>query len=131
MKIVSEKISPFELMIRIRVFKGRDLVYGSGISEILQLTSKYHSLHKASKEMRMDYKKALRIVDRAEKELGEKILIRSIGGVGGGGSDLTEFGVRLVKEYIELENEIKEKIEIIAEKHLNNWEKINKKEISS
>lgn len=122
MRIVNEKLSPYELSIRIRVFKGNKLLYGTGISEILQLTNNYHSLHSASKEMGMDYKKALRIVGRAEKELGEKILVRSIGGVGGGGSTLTEFGVRLLDSYISLEKELEEEIEKIAESHLSKWE---------
>ena len=62
-------------------------------SEILCITF----TNKACKEMRMSYSKAYKIIQRAEKDLGYKLLIGKTGGTGGGGSELTAEAMELVK----------------------------------
>lgn len=94
------------LGVRLRIRKEEDLVYGSGISELLQRCEERRSLHAAAKEMRMPYRKALFVVKRAEEGFGQKILEKTIGGVGGGGSRLTDFGRDLVARFTRLEADV-------------------------
>lgn len=98
--------SRFTVDVRIRLFDRDDLAYGKGINRLLQLCGHHRSLHKAAEEMRMSYRKALQIVQRAEKCFGRPLLDRSIGGRDGGGSTLTAFGERLVAAFSKIEADV-------------------------
>ncbi len=98
--------SPYSVDVRVRIRKDDTVVYGTGISELLLKTDQLKSLNAAAKELGMPYRKALFIVTRAEEEFGKKILEKSIGGVGGGGSRLTEFGHYLVYQFHVMEEEV-------------------------
>lgn len=101
-----ENKNNFNVTIRIR-FKDDDVVvYGNGISQLLQLTDKHHSIHAAAKEMNMSYPKALSIIKRAEEHFHEKLLIKKVGGVEGGGSFLTDFGAMLVYQFAILQQDV-------------------------
>ena len=52
--------------------------------------------------------KAAKMMKKAEKQLGFKLLERRIGGSGGGGSKLTEEGRELLKKYRELTRRVQE-----------------------
>ena len=47
----------------------------------------------------MSYVKALRILNRLERKLGKKILVRKIGGATRGGTALTPFAEEFVERY--------------------------------
>lgn len=102
----TEGTSQYSVDVRVRIRKDETVVYGTGISELLLKTDQLKSLNAAAKELGMPYRKALFIVTRAEEEFGKKILEKSIGGVGGGGSRLTEFGHYLVYQFHVLEEEV-------------------------
>jgi len=72
---------------------------GIGLIWLLENIDKYKSINKASNEMNMSYIKALKILNRLEKNLNNKLIIRTNGGNGGGGSSLTEFGKSFLKKY--------------------------------
>lgn len=102
-----EATDKLRLDVRVRFYDDDDtLVYGKGINRLLQLCSRCHSLHKAADEMQMSYRKALQIVQRAEKCFGQPLLVRTIGGREGGGSRLTPFAERLVAAFSGLESEL-------------------------
>ncbi len=96
----------FTVDVRVRLFAGDTLAYGKGINRLLHLCREYHSLHKAAEEMRMSYRKALQIVQRAERCFNRPLLERSIGGKDGGGSRLTAFGEELVAAFSAIEAEL-------------------------
>ena len=56
----------------------------------------------------LSYSKASKMMKKAEKQLGFKLLERRIGGSGGGGSRLTEEGRDLLKKYRELTRRVQE-----------------------
>jgi molybdate transport system regulatory protein len=64
--------------------------WGGGIMALLRRTEELGSLNAAAKDLGMAYTKALKLLRRAEAGFGCKLLERRIGGVGGGGSVLTE-----------------------------------------
>ena len=57
------------------------------------------SLRSASISMGLAYTKALRMINKAEKELGFSLTKRSTGGRSGGGSTLTPEGKEWLKKY--------------------------------
>lgn len=96
----------FNVTVRIRFNDGDTVVYGNGISKLLQLTDKHSSIHAAAKEMGISYPKALNIIKRAEEHFNEKLLVKKVGGVEGGGSKLTDFGKILVYQFKVLEQDV-------------------------
>lgn len=74
-------------------------IFGLGPYKLLLLIDELGSLNKAAKEMKISYSKALDILNKAEIELGIKLLDKEVGGIDGGGSALTEDGMKIVAKY--------------------------------
>lgn len=64
------------------------------------------SLHRAAQGMKMSYSKAHRLIRGLEANLQRKLLVRQIGGDGGGGSTLTPFARTLIRLYEALESKV-------------------------
>lgn len=90
--------------------KDESKVFGKGPKELLLRTEKMGSLRKAAISMNMSYSKAWNLISNLEKSLGYKILDKTIGGVDGGSSNLTEEGKTLIAKYEELERRVEEAI---------------------
>ncbi|HLQ39998.1 MAG TPA: LysR family transcriptional regulator [Tetragenococcus sp.] len=82
----------------LRLKKG-EIFFGPGVSDVLVLVEKNGSLSKAAQEMNMSYNKAWRIVQKAEKQWGAKLIESQVGGTQGGGSQLTAEGKDLAEKY--------------------------------
>lgn len=95
---------------RIWLAKDETKIFGKGPKELLQRTEKMGSLRKAAISMNMSYSKAWNLISNLEKALNIKILDKTIGGVDGGSSTLTEEGKELIDKYEELEKRIEETI---------------------
>ncbi len=93
----------------LRLKKG-EIFFGPGVLDVLNLVHKNGSLSQAAKEMEMSYNKAWRIVQKAEKLWGKKLIVSQIGGSQGGGSRLTQEGKKLVKKYENFEKEANQKV---------------------
>lgn len=74
-------------------------VFGYGIYQLLRYVRILGSLSKACHAMKIPYQKASMIIDRCEKHFDEKIIIRTSGGAGGGGSEISAFGQGLMNRY--------------------------------
>ena len=83
-------------------------VFGPGPRELLKRVSTTGSLSAAAAQMSMAYTKALRLVKTAERSFGFKLVERRIGGVGGGGSQLTSEAQELLARYDAWEREVQE-----------------------
>ncbi len=73
--------------------------FGPGIAQLLRLVESTGSLNQAAKTMELSYSKAWKILRNAERLLGISFLERTIGGVHGGGSQLTQEGRRFLERY--------------------------------
>ena len=73
--------------------------FGEGPYCLLVETEKSGSLHTSAKTMGMSYSKAHKLIKNAENVLGFSILERTVGGINGGGSYLTEKGKEWVSKY--------------------------------
>lgn len=74
-------------------------IFGPGPAELLRRVREHGSLRAASISMGMAYTKALALMRRAEKGLGVKLTMRTIGGTGGGGSVPTPEADALLEAY--------------------------------
>lgn len=73
--------------------------FGAGPYRLLCGIARKGSLRAAAAEMGMAYTKALKILRRAEEQLGYPLTERAAGGKGGGGSCLTEEAKELIIQY--------------------------------
>lgn len=80
--------------------------FGPGPAELLQFIAETGSISKAAKSMGMSYKKAWDIVDRLNTRGQQPFVIAHKGGEKGGGAELTESGVKMLKAYVKLKKEL-------------------------
>ena len=73
--------------------------FGKGVAQLLLLTREKGSLSAAYKSMGMAASKAWKILNRAEADLGVKLVERKSGGKQGGGSHLTLEGEDILNRY--------------------------------
>ena len=76
--------------------------FGAGLLCLLEGIDRNGSIQQAAKEMNLSYVKALKILNRVERELGEKLLIRQKGGANRGKSELTPFAREFSAEFSKL-----------------------------
>lgn len=92
--------------IQIRLAKD-DIFFGPGVLTLLKLIDEHESLLTAAKAMNLSYTKANKMIKGSEDALELKLLDKRIGGVGGGGSSLTQEGIEFMESYVNFEKEIK------------------------
>ena len=91
--------------------------FGEGPYQLLKRVEKTNSLHEAAHQMGMAYSKAWKLIQTMEKRLGFALLDKKIGGLSGGGSQVTSKGKELMKRYGQFEKEAKKAIENAYQKH--------------
>jgi molybdate transport system regulatory protein len=92
---------------RIRIdFEGRRSI-GIGKIELLEGIAAAGSLAEAARRMRMSYRRAWLLLEDMNASFESPVAKTSVGGRGGGGVRLTDFGKRLVLAYRTLEAEVK------------------------
>lgn len=79
--------------------ENREKFFGEGPYRLLRGVEQTGSLRSAAAAMGMAYSKALRILKHAEEVLGFPLTSRSVGGVSGGGSRLTDEGKEWIEKY--------------------------------
>lgn len=72
---------------------------GIGLVWLLRRIQKFKSIHRAAADMELSYVKALNILNDLEKNLGQRVVIRTRGGASRGGAELTPFAERYIAEY--------------------------------
>jgi len=109
------KKPPKKLFIRSKVWiedQYGNVVFGLGRIKILEAVDRLGSLHAAAKELKMGYRAIWGRIGATEKRLGELLLVRTIGGSSGGGSQLTPFARMLLDQFSELHREIRQHSDI-------------------
>lgn len=77
-----------------------EAVFGDGLAELLEEIDKHHSILEAAEVLDMSYRYALHRLTLAEERLGEALVTRLRGGAkGGGSSEVTDYGKKLVARY--------------------------------
>lgn len=111
---------PLDFKIHLKLSKS-EACFGLGVAKLLLLVEETGSLNMAAGKMNMAYSKANKIVKNAEKRLGFKLLARRIGGVNGGGSELTLEGKELTHRFMEFQREANELSRELFEKYFSDF----------
>lgn len=92
---------------------------GEGKVQLLKAIDQTGSLSKAAKSIGISYKKAWHLIDSVNKTAKKPVTINSIGGKGGGGTELTAYGMSLVRAFEEMNRECWEFLDVQLEKIKN------------
>ncbi|SFD04754.1 winged helix-turn-helix domain-containing protein [Algibacter pectinivorans] len=92
----------YKIKSRIWIEADNNVLLGEGRVHLLKAIQKTGSLSKAAKSLDISYKKAWQLLDSVNKSAKKPVTINSIGGKGGGGAELTEYGQALVKAFDEI-----------------------------
>ena len=92
-------------------------VVGSGRCRLLRAIERMGSLSAAAEELGISYRKAWGDLKRAERHIGRKLIVKSRGGAGGGKTELTPEGRKLLEAY----TGFKEDVEMYAMDSYERW----------
>lgn len=76
---------------------------GPGRVRLLELIGELGSIAKAAKAMDMSYKRAWYLLDAFGACFGEPLVVRQLGGKGGGSAQLTKLGLEVIARYRAME----------------------------
>ncbi len=82
------------------------LVLGPGRLRIFDSIQRTGSIHAAAKDLGMSYRAVWGKIKATEERLGKTLLVKSVGGLAGGGSQLTPKAVALVEAYRNMQNHL-------------------------
>ncbi|TXG35346.1 winged helix-turn-helix domain-containing protein [Seonamhaeicola maritimus] len=92
----------YKIKSRIWIESENNVLLGEGRVHLLKAIQDTGSLSKAAKSLNISYKKAWQLLDSVNKSAKKPVTINSIGGKGGGGAQLTEYGASLIKAFDEI-----------------------------
>jgi molybdate transport system regulatory protein len=91
------------LDVRLRIDFGPASSIGPGKIALLEHIDRVGSLSQAARELGLSYRRAWLLLDDLNHSFTEPVAKSSVGGVGGGGVQLTQFAQRLITLYREVE----------------------------
>ena len=100
-----------EIRVRVWVDLDGERFFGPGRAELLQLIQDTGSISKAAKSMGMSYKKAWAMVDEMNEKAKKPYVIAQKGGQKGGGTEVTEAGMKMVTAYTKMMSRIQAIVE--------------------
>jgi len=89
--------------IRLRIDFGPTASIGPGKVALLEHIDRVGSLSQAARELGLSYRRAWLLLDDLNHSFTEPVASASVGGVGGGGVQLTAFAKDLIKAYRDVE----------------------------
>jgi len=92
----------YKIKSRIWIEADNHVLLGEGRVQLLKAINDTGSLSKAAKSLNISYKKAWDLLDSVNKSAKKPVTINSIGGKGGGGAELTDYGKALIKTFDEI-----------------------------
>ena len=96
-----------ELNVRITISKDASIPFmGPGPARLLEKIREYNSINLAASSMNLSYVKALKMLNRLEKNLDKPLLIRTKGGKNRGGTKVTPYGEKYLENFRKLQKKI-------------------------
>lgn len=92
----------YKIKSRIWIESNEHVLLGEGRVKLLKTIQETGSLSKAAKSLNLSYKKAWQLLDSVNKSAKKPVTINSVGGKGGGGVELTEYGKSLISAFDEI-----------------------------
>ena len=98
---------------------------GPGKVDLLKAVGVAGSISSAARSLGMSYKRAWLLIDTLNQGFGRRVLVATHGGKGGGGTELTPLGKKLIERYESIERActIATKVDVQAITHLLNAKK--------
>ena len=88
---------------RFRIVCGRDIAFGPGKADLLELIAETGSIGKAASRMKMSYMRAWSLIQTMNRCFKRPLIHATHGGEGGGGAELTKTGLQILVLYRQLE----------------------------
>lgn len=107
---MNRPISPQNFLVRFQVYNQHPS-FGKGVVTLMDLIANGHSIKSASQHIGMAYSKAWKHFNKAESDLGFKLIDRKVGGVGGGGTTLTKQGAAFLVQYHRFELQARQAVD--------------------
>ncbi|HKT72158.1 MAG TPA: LysR family transcriptional regulator [Steroidobacteraceae bacterium] len=85
--------------VHLRIYLTRNCSIGPGKIDLLETVGRVGSIRQAARSMGMSYRRAWLLLDSLNRSFSESIIRASVGGAGGGGVVVTEFGADLIRHY--------------------------------
>jgi molybdate transport system regulatory protein len=86
-----------------------EYIFGPGACSILQAVHEEGTITKGAQKLGMSYRYAWGVIKKIERKLGARIVETYKGGtVGGGGAEVTEYGLQLINTFTSLNDEFEE-----------------------
>lgn len=109
--------------IKTKLEKDGTIFFGPGVEELFALIRETGSVRDASEKMGMSYSKAWKMIGICEECTGKKVVERTKGGDGGGGSArLTPAGEALLDAFTSFENDVQEYAHKVFGRHFEQVE---------
>jgi len=86
--------------------KDKRYILGEGTAELLLKVKELKSISEAANYCNISYAHAWRKIRAIEKSSGQEIISKTRGGKGGGHSELTPFGEKILEEFLKTRNDI-------------------------
>ena len=88
---------------RFRIVCGKEIAFGPGKADLLELIGETGSIGKAASRMKMSYMRAWSLVQTMNRSFKKPLVLATHGGEGGGGAELTKTGRQILALYRQLE----------------------------
>ena len=95
-------------LIRFRIDFTENSNLGPGKIALLEGIRTYRSVSEAARRMKISYRRAWLLLDSLNKSFDMPATVNSVGGRGGGGAEITPFGLLLIESYREVERKLNE-----------------------
>ena len=105
MKVKTKSAGTLSLLPRFRVMRGKEIAFGPGKMELLELVAETGSISEAAKRMDMSYMRAWSLIQTMNACFKEPVIEAVRGGHERGGAELTATGQRLLKLYRQMEKD--------------------------
>ena len=89
----------YKIKSRIWIEADDNVLLGEGRVRLLKAIDEKGSLSKAAKSINLSYKKAWTLIDAVNKSAKKPVTESNIGGKGGGGAKLTNYGKKLIEAF--------------------------------
>ncbi len=99
--------SDWNIGVRLWMERRGDAVLGEGRAELLSAIGRTHSITAAAKAVGMSYRRAWNIVQEVNAAAGEPLVTAAVGGVAGGGAQLTARGQFVVELFEQLHTAVR------------------------
>ena len=106
-----KKKSTYTVKNRIWIEGDEGTFLGNGRIQLLDKIHQTGSIKKAAEELKMSYRKAWSLLDSMNRQAKDAYIVKSTGGDGGGGTVVTEAGLKAIEKFRELDRQCNQFLE--------------------